>query len=71
MTLQEARRKKGLNQVQLAEMAGVDQTTISDIECGRNKNPSWETVARIAEALEVEPDELFPLPKKLRKRVTA
>lgn len=61
MNLRTARRLKDITQAQLAEMAGVDQTTISDIERGRNKNPSWETVCRIAKALGVEPMELFPV----------
>jgi transcriptional regulator with XRE-family HTH domain len=62
MTLRTARRAKDITQAQLAKLAGVDQRTISDIERGRNTNPSWETVARIAQVLEVEPQELFPLP---------
>ena len=62
ITLKTARQLKGITQTELAELAGVDQTTISDLEIGRNLNPSWETVARIALALGVEPFELFPLP---------
>jgi transcriptional regulator with XRE-family HTH domain len=61
MTLREARSDKNMTQEQLAEIARVDQATISDIETGRNRNPSWETVMRISKALDVAPDELFPL----------
>ena len=61
MNLRTARRLKDITQAQLAEMANVDQTTISDIERGRNRNPSWETVSRIAKALGVDPEELFPV----------
>jgi transcriptional regulator with XRE-family HTH domain len=61
MNLRTARRLKDITQAQLAEQSGVDQRTISDIERGANRNPSWETVARIAKALGVEPGEIFPL----------
>lgn len=62
MNLRTARRIKDITQARLAELSGVDQTTISDIERGRNINPSWATVSRIAKALGVEPEELFPVP---------
>jgi transcriptional regulator with XRE-family HTH domain len=61
MNLRTARRLKDITQAQLATRAGVDQTTISDIERGRNTNPSWATVVRLAQALDVAPEELFPL----------
>jgi transcriptional regulator with XRE-family HTH domain len=61
MNLRTARRLKDITQAQLAERAGVDQTTISDIECGRNRNPSWQTVKLIADALGVQPEEIFPV----------
>jgi len=61
MNLRTARRLKDITQAQLAELSGVDQRTISDIERGANRNPSWETVARIAKALGVSPEELFPV----------
>jgi transcriptional regulator with XRE-family HTH domain len=62
MNLRTARRLKDITQAQLAQQSGVDQTTISDIERGRNRNPSWETVVRISRALGVEPHEIFPVP---------
>jgi len=61
MTLREARREKHLTQVQLADLVGTDQTTISDLETGRNRNPSWSMVSRIAAALDVRPEEIFPV----------
>jgi|WetSurMetagenome_2_1015567.scaffolds.fasta_scaffold483219_2 transcriptional regulator with XRE-family HTH domain len=64
MSLRETRQQRGLTQAQLAEIAGVDQTTVSDIELGKNLNPSWETVKRISNALGVAPEELFPLREK-------
>lgn len=61
MNLRTARRLKDITQAQLADAAGVDPTTISDIERGKNTNPSWSVVKRISDALGVEPDEIFPL----------
>lgn len=59
--LLEVRAAKRLTQEQLEQMSGVNQTTISAIETGKNRNPSWETVAKLAKALAVTPDELFPI----------
>lgn len=59
--LRRIRREKDITQERLAELVGVDQTTISDLERGRNRNPSWETVAKIAKVLDVSPSELFPV----------
>ena len=59
-TLRQVRRSRDLTQAQLAQLTGLRQTTISDIESGRNRNPSWEFVRRISAALEMDPRELFP-----------
>jgi transcriptional regulator with XRE-family HTH domain len=61
MSLRTTRRLKGLTQEALAAKSGVDQTSISSIEVGKNRNPSWETVSKLAKALGVSPDELFPI----------
>jgi transcriptional regulator with XRE-family HTH domain len=50
-----------LTQQELAALSGIDQTTISDIENGRIKKPSWDTVARLSAALNIGPAELFPV----------
>jgi transcriptional regulator with XRE-family HTH domain len=64
MNLKTARKIKGMTQEQLASQSGVDQTTISAIECGKSRNPSWETVSRIANTLGVAPEEIFPVGNK-------
>jgi transcriptional regulator with XRE-family HTH domain len=61
MDLRMARQGRGLTQEQLADRSGLPQTTISDIERGAIKKPSWDAVARIARALNYEPQELFPI----------
>ena len=60
-TLKTARLARGLTQDQLSELSGVHQTTISDIEIGRNLNPSWTNVVRLARALDVDPIDIFPV----------
>lgn len=61
MTLREARDLRGLTQEQLADRAGVDQATISNLENGRVQFPSWDTVARVCGVLKVKPQDIFPL----------
>jgi transcriptional regulator with XRE-family HTH domain len=61
MNLRTIRDKRKLTQETLSEMSGVDQSTISAIETGRLKSPSWQIVAKLARALEVAPDEIFPV----------
>jgi transcriptional regulator with XRE-family HTH domain len=62
VSLKEIRTAKGITQEDLEASSGVTQTTISSLERGTNKRPSWETVRRLASALNVAPDELFPVP---------
>ncbi|MBR1424997.1 helix-turn-helix transcriptional regulator [bacterium] len=49
--IQEIRRKSGLKQSELADIAGIDSKYISKIECGRCF-PSFELLDRIAEILQ-------------------
>lgn len=56
LTLKQARLAKGLTQAQLAKRIGQSQTALSMIENGRGPDgPTWTTVARICEALDIEP----------------
>lgn len=64
MQLKTARKIARLTQAQLAEAAGVKQETISQLEHGRIKQVSYETVAKLAAALNVTVEELFPLVEK-------
>jgi transcriptional regulator with XRE-family HTH domain len=52
------RKEKGLTQEQLAIKAGVSYTTLTKVENGAIKNPSFETVAAIAKGLEMSLDVL-------------
>ena len=51
------RLAKGWTQEQLAFEAGVKRAYISEIESGK-RNPSLDVVERLANALEVGPEEL-------------
>lgn len=55
------RKLAGLTQVQLAAKMGADQGQISDMERGAVR-PSVEMIARLSDALGVEPHVLFARP---------
>ena len=57
--LRELREKKGLSQDRLAKLADVANNTIIKIEQGENRNPTLETLKKIANALDVSIDELI------------
>ena len=69
MELKTARRIARLTQQELAARAGVDAALISRLESGRRgRRPSYEAIVRIARALNLAPDELFPVPEKSAAR---
>jgi len=53
------RKEKGLSQDKLARLADIAHATIIKIESGANKNPTIETLAKIAKALNVGVDDLI------------
>lgn len=55
--LRQLRERRFLSQRDLAALAGVSQTTIVNIESGRNR-PHPSTLRRLAAALEVGPEAL-------------
>lgn len=57
------RLKKSLKQLELAKLANISNTYLSDIEIGR-ASPSLKTLEKIAKALEMECSDLM---KKLEK----
>ena len=52
------RTEKGMSQGDICRATGADRAYISNIESG-NKNPTLETLAKIADALDVKIDELL------------
>ena len=56
--LRKVRDKRLLSQRELAERAGLSPTTILKLESGRVDEPQPRTIRKLADALEVDPDEL-------------
>ncbi len=52
------RETKGLSQEKLARLSDVANNTIVKIEAGKNKNPTLDTLKKVAKALGVGIDEL-------------
>ncbi len=59
ITLREARKRRKLDQVALAELAGINQGTVSRLEKGRIFKPTPETVERLEQALRLKPGQLI------------
>jgi transcriptional regulator with XRE-family HTH domain len=57
LNLQALRRAKGLSQEELAHRAKIHQTYLSGVERGK-RNPSVMVLARIAEALQADIEDL-------------
>lgn len=55
--LQYWREKKGLTQARLAELSGVAQSSISEIEGGKS-SPNITTITKLSQALNVSITEL-------------
>jgi transcriptional regulator with XRE-family HTH domain len=53
------RETKGLSQEKLARLADVANNTLIKMETGENKNPTLETLKKVAQALGVSVDELI------------
>ena len=53
------REAKGLSQEKLARLADVANNTLIKMETGENKNPTLETLKKVAKALGVSVDELI------------
>lgn len=53
------RKAQGLNQGELARLAGIKQSTLSDLERGDSNLPRGDTLVKIAAALKVDPESLM------------
>jgi len=56
--IKELRKKHQLSQEQLAQKAGVTYSTLIKIESGSNKNPTLETLTKLANVFKIKIDEL-------------
>jgi transcriptional regulator with XRE-family HTH domain len=55
----QARHKKSISQLELAQRAELSQSFLANLESGK-KQPSVMTLLKIAQALEINPGDLFP-----------
>ncbi len=56
--IKKLRKKRHLSQEELAKEAGITYSTLIKIESGLNKNPTLETLTKIANAFKIKIDEL-------------
>jgi len=54
LTLKEARGRRGFTQAKLAELSDMQQSDLSALENGRNKQPRIATMQKIARALDMD-----------------
>ena len=66
--LRTIRERKKLTQAQLGERAGVLQKTISKLETDSDTKPAFDTVAKLADALGIDPRALKFGPDPARGR---
>jgi transcriptional regulator with XRE-family HTH domain len=55
MNFRQLRERAGITQYRLAQVTGVEQTTISQLELGKVRDPRWSTISALAEALGTTP----------------
>lgn len=55
MTFRQLLQESGLTGYRLAKLSGVEQTTISQLELGKVRDPRWSTIAALAGALDMAP----------------
>ncbi|MDC7767082.1 MULTISPECIES: helix-turn-helix transcriptional regulator [Priestia] len=58
-TIREKRLSKKWSQTYLAQLSGVPQPTISQIENGTRQYPTFENMKKIAEALDLRLEDIF------------
>jgi transcriptional regulator with XRE-family HTH domain len=62
------RNKKGISQDKLSKLADVSLNTIVKLEIGRSPNPTFDTLRKIAKALDITLDQLAEGIKTLDKK---
>jgi transcriptional regulator with XRE-family HTH domain len=65
--LKDARERAGLRQVDVAEATGIPQTDVSQMERGI-RNCTLQTIARLATAIDVDPQKLLRQPRAKRTK---
>ena len=57
--IKKLREAKGLSQEKLARMADIANNTLIKMESGENKNPTLDTLKKVAKAFGVSVDDLI------------
>ncbi len=57
--IKKLREAKGLSQEKLARLADVANNTLIKMESGENKNPTLDTLKKVAKAFDVSVDDLI------------
>jgi transcriptional regulator with XRE-family HTH domain len=55
MNFRQLREHARITQYRLARESGVEQTTISQLELGKVRDPRWSTISALATALNTTP----------------
>lgn len=56
--VQELREYRNLSRYKLSQISGVNESTLQAIENNENPNPTFRTMCKIADALDVSLDDL-------------
>ncbi|MBM7698654.1 helix-turn-helix domain-containing protein [Kurthia huakuii] len=56
--VKEMREYRGITRYRLAQLSGLSNSTLQDIENNSNPNPTFRSMCKIADALEVSLDDL-------------
>ena len=62
--LKKLRQQANLSAKELSLMSGVTRSLISELETGKRQSTSTDTIAKLADALQVSPDYFFDTPYK-------
>lgn len=69
--VRELRQARGWTQETLAKLAGLSRSYVPKLEAGFARNPTWETIQRLAAVLGVPPEELIGRPGDMPRPLTA
>ncbi len=58
LNLERLRKEKGISRYKLAKKCGLRNSTLQNIEKSNDPNPTFKTMCKIADALDVTLDEL-------------
>lgn len=58
LCLERVRESKGFSRYKLSKISGVKESTLQNIENSDDPNPTFKTLCKIADALEISLDDL-------------